>query len=137
MTKTEHEVKTVVELIGNILLGGVLALAVCCALLFLASVAISAGWLKEDLISEFAVAGCAVGTACGALCAILRCKSKTLVIGLAVAAVFFLLLLTAGLMAYGQLSLEQGGILRLCASLCGGGAMGLLCGRPRKKKRRA
>lgn len=136
MTKTEHEARGIVELIGNILLGGILALGICCVLLFLAAAAISAGWLGEGLIRQITAAGCAVGTACGALCAILRCKGKTLIVGLAVAVVFFLLLLTVGAVVYGELSLEQGSILRLCASLCGGGAAGLLCGRPKKKKRR-
>ena len=48
MTKTEHDTKDIVKVIGTILLGGVLAMAVCCALLFCAAAAISIGWLKES-----------------------------------------------------------------------------------------
>lgn len=137
MTKTEHEAKDMVKLLGTVLLGGALALAVCCGFLFCAAVAISVGWLKEDAAGHLTVAGCAVGTACGALFAVLRSRSRTLLVGLAVAAVFFLLLLTIGLLGYDTMSLEQGGVALCCGSVCGGAAVGLLCGRPKKKKRRA
>lgn len=135
MTKPE-EARDVVRLLGNILLGGALALAVCCALLFLAAAAISVGWLREELSLQLTVAGCAVGTACGALFAILRCKKRALLVGLSVSAVFFLLLLTAGVLVYGDVALEQGGAALLCGSVCGGAAAGLLCAGPGKKKRK-
>lgn len=136
MTKTEHDARSIMEFLGNILLGGIVALAICCIFLFLASAAISAGWLKESAIRQLAVAGCAIGTACGAFCAILRCKNRTLLVGLAVAAVFLLLLLTVGLAVYGEIAPEQGGAALSCGSLCGGAGIGLLCGRTPKKKRK-
>lgn len=136
MTRPEHEAKDLVKLLGNILLGGGVALAVCCSLLFLAAAAISVGWLSDGSVRQVTVAGCAVGTACGALLAIRRCGSRTLLVGLCVSVVFFLLLLTIGMLSYEDMSLEQGGAALLCGSLCGGAAMGLLCGRPKKKRRR-
>lgn len=136
MTKPE-EARDVVRLLGNILLGGVLALAVCCVLLFLAAVSISVGWLKEELSFQITVAGCAIGTLCGALFSILRCKKRALLVGLSVSAVFFLLLLTAGVLIYGEVELEQGGAALLCGSLCGGAAAGLLRARPEKRKKKS
>lgn len=136
MSKTDREGKSVVELLGNIMLGGGLALAVCCVFLFLAAVAISMGWLKDGMIRQLTVAGCVIGTAAGTLFAIKRCKSRVLLVGLAVAGVFFLLLLTIGMITYESMSVEQGGASLLCGSLCGGAVTGLLCSRPKKKKRK-
>lgn len=135
MTKTGRDTKDIVKVIGTILLGGVLAVAVCCTLLFCAAAVISIGWLKEDSVTQLTVVCCAVGTACGALWAIRRCKSRVLIVGLLVSAVFFLLLLTVGMLAYQNIDLGQGAIAMLCGSACGGIAMGLICGRPKKKKR--
>lgn len=136
MIKTD-EARDVVRLLGNILLGGVLALALCCALLFLAAGAISMGWLKEEMALQLTVTGCAVGTAFGALFAVLRCKKRALLVGLSVSVVFFLLLLTVGLLFYGEVALEQGGAALLCGSLCGGAAVGLLRAGQGKKKRKS
>lgn len=134
MTKSE-EARDVLRLLGNILLGGALALAVCCGLLFLAAAAISVGWLKEDASFQITVAACTIGTACGALLAILRCRKRTVLVGLAVAAAFFLLLLSVAMLVYKDIALEQGGAALLCGSLCGGAAVGLLT-TPKKRSRR-
>lgn len=137
MTKSDYEAKDVIRLLGTILLGGVIALAVCCVFLFAASAAISVGWLREEASLQIIVAGCALGTACGVIFAILQHRRRTLLIGLSVAGVFFLLLLSIGMLIYDTMSLEQGGPAILCGSLCGGAAVGLLFGRPKKKKRKA
>lgn len=109
-------------------------MAVCCALLFCAAAAISIGWLKEGSMTQLMVVCCAVGTACGAFWAIRRCKSRVLIVGLLVSAVFFLLLLTMGVLVYQSANLGQGALPVLCGSTCGGAAMGMICGRPKKKK---
>lgn len=134
--KTEHDAKNIVQLIGNILLGGVLSLVICCALLFCAAAAISVGWLKEDAVTQIIVVSCALGTACGAFWAIRCCKRRVLLVGLLVSAVFLLLLLTIGVVCFRGVDLEQGFMAVLCGSVCGGTAMGLLCCRPKKKKRK-
>ena len=136
MKKTAHEAKDIIRLMGIILLGGALALAVCSALPFCAAAAISVGWLKEDAITQLTVVCCAIGAACGALWAIRRCGSRVLLVGMLVSAVFFLLLLTIGVLVYRDIDLEQKAMAVLCGSVCGGTAMGLFCGRPRKKKRK-
>lgn len=137
MTKTEHETKEIIKLLGNILLGSGLALAVCCALLFCAAAAISMGWMKEEHITQLTVACCVAGTACGAFWAIRRCRSRVLLVGLTVSAVFFSLLLTIGVLTYRDIDLGQGAVAVLCGSVCGGTSMGLLCGRQKKKKRKS
>lgn len=135
MTKTEYEAKNIIKLMGNILLGGVLSLTICCALIFCAAAAISVGWLKEESITQLIVICCAIGTACGTFWAIRRCRSRVLLVGLLVSAVFLLLLLSIGVLCFRGVDLEQRGMAVLCGSICGGAAMGLLCSRPRKKKR--
>ena len=52
------------------------------------------------------------------------------------AGVLFLLLLTAGLLAYDTASVDQGGVGLLSACLCGGGIAGVLGGASKKKRRR-
>lgn len=136
MNKTETEGKNVVELLGNILLGGGIALAVCCVFLFFAALAISTGWLSETTIHQLTVTGCILGTASGALFAIRRSRSRTLLIGLAVAVVFVLLLLTVGILVFEGMSVEQGGFSLILGSLCGGSAVGLIGGKKTKKRRK-
>lgn len=135
MAKTEHEAKDIINLLWNILLGGGLALAICCALLFCAAAAISMGWLTEES-TQLTVASCAAGTACGSFWAIRRCGSRVLVVGLLVSAVFFLLLLTVGVLVYRDVSLGEDTLAVFCGGICGGVATGLLCARPKKKKRK-
>lgn len=137
MMKTEHDAKNIVQLMGHILLGGVLSLVICCALLFCAAAAISVGWLKEEAVTQLIVACCALGTAGGSLWAIRHCRRRVLLVGLLVSAVFLLLLLTIGVVCFRGVDLERGITAVLCGSVCGGAAMGLLCGRPRKKKRKS
>ena len=60
----------------------------------------------------------------------------SLLVGLAVGGILFLLLLTAGFLAFDTASIEHGGVGVLCACLCGGGLAGLLGGRAPKKKHR-
>ena len=105
MRKNEEEQSAkLIRFMSSILLGGVLALAVCLVFLFLCSVGI--------------------------------CRSRTLVMGLCVGAVLFLLLLTAGLLFYPGMSIEEGGVGLLCACLIGGALAGLLGGKPKKKRRK-
>lgn len=136
MTKSEHEAKDTIKAMGNILLGGVLSLAVCCTLLLCAAAAISVGWLREESMTQLIVVCCAIGTACGAFWAIRCCKRRVLLVGLLVSAVFLLLLLTIGVVCFRGVDLEQGFMAVLCGSVCGGTAMGLFCSRPKKKKRK-
>jgi len=137
MRKTEEDQGTrLVRAMTNILLGGVVALAVCLMFLFLCSIGISGGWLQEGLMYQMAVVSCVIGGFAGAMTAVRRCGSRALIVGLAVGAVFFLLLLTVGVLLLESMSLEAGGLGQLCGGLCGGAAAGLMGSKPKKKRRK-
>ena len=137
MRKTEEDQGTrLVQAMTNILLGGVVALAVCLMFLFLCSIGISGGWLQEGLMYQMAVVSCVIGGFAGAMTAVRRCGSRALIVGLAVGAVFFLLLLTVGVLLFESMSLEAGGLGLLCGGLCGGAAAGLMGSKPKKKRRK-
>ena len=137
MRKTEEDQGTrLVRDMTNILLGGVVALAVCLMFLFLCSIGISGGWLQEGLMYQMAVVSCVIGGFAGAMTAVRRCGSRALIVGLAVGAVFFLLLLTVGVLLFESMSLEAGGLGLLCGGLCGGAAAGLMGSKPKKKRRK-
>ena len=137
MRKTEEDQGTrLVRAMTNILLGGVVAQAVCLMFLFLCSIGISGGWLQEGLMYQMAVVSCVIGGFAGAMTAVRRCGSRALIVGLAVGAVFFLLLLTVGVLLFESMSLEAGGLGLLCGGLCGGAAAGLMGSKPKKKRRK-
>ena len=137
MRKTEEDQGTrLVRAMTNILLGGVVALAVCLMFLFLCSIGISGGWLQEGLMYQMAVVSCVIGGFAGAMTAVRRCGSRALIVGLAVGSVFFLLLLTVGVLLFESMSLEAGGLGLLCGGLCGGAAAGLMGSKPKKKRRK-
>ena len=137
MRKTEEDQGTrLVRAMTNILLGGVVALAVCLMFLFLCSIGISGGWLQEGLMYQMAVVSCVIGGFAGAMTAVRRCGSRALIVGLAGGAVFFLLLLTVGVLLFESMSLEAGGLGLLCGGLCGGAAAGLMGSKPKKKRRK-
>ena len=137
MRKTEEDQGTrLVRAMTNILLGGVVALAVCLMFLFLCSIGISGGWLQEGLMYQMAVVSCVIGGFAGAMTAVRRCGSRALIVGLAVGAVFFLRLLTVGVLLFESMSLEAGGRGLLCGGLCGGAAAGLMGSKPKKKRRK-
>ena len=85
---------------------------------------------------QMAVVRCVIGGFAGAMTAVRRCGSRALIVGLAVGAVFFLLLLTVGVLLFESMSLEAGGLGLLCGGLCGGAAAGLMGSKPKKKRRK-
>lgn len=137
MRKTEEDQGAkLVQAMAGVLLGGVLALAVCLVFLFLCSIGISGGWLDEGLMYQMTVVGCVIGGFAGAVAAVRKCGTRALIVGLLTGGVFFLLLLTAGVLLFEDMSLENGGLGLLCGGLCGGAAAGILGTKPRKKKRK-
>ena len=121
----------------ELLKGGVTAGLVSILTLLLCAVMVSAGILREQWMEGAVLACCVVGAWTGGLFSVRRIGARTLLVGAAVGAILFLLLLTAGLLAFESASIEHGGIGVLCACLCGGGMAGLLGrGGGKKKKRR-
>lgn len=140
MRKSEEDQGAVLLRCGKaVLLGGAAAFLTALAFLFLASLGIAQGLVSSDLSYQLTVVGCVLGGFVGGLFAVRRCPARGLFVGLTVGAVLFLLQLTLGLLLYGGLSLESGGVGLLCGALCGGAAAGILSGGGRhsvKKKRR-
>ncbi len=64
-----------------------------------------------------------------------RSRSRSLFVGMATGAVFFLLLLTLGVLFFENVAPAEGGLGLLCAALFGGAAAGILGGK-RKRRRR-
>lgn len=137
MRKNEEEQGArLIRLMSSVLLGGVLALAVCLVFLFLCSIGISKGWISDRFMVQCTLAGCVLGGLIGGMFAVLRCRSRTLVVGLGAGAVLFLLLLTIGVLFFSGMSIENRGVGLLCGCLFGGALAGLLGGKPKKKRRK-
>ena len=119
----------------GLLLGGVLALAICCLFLLGCAAAVSGGLAGEELGYQFTVVGCVLGGFGGGVFAVKRCGGGLLA-GLGTGAVLFLLLLTVGALCFESMSLQAGGIGLLCGALCGGAAAGLLAGGRKTKTAR-
>lgn len=143
-TKTTRERKREEEpaerwlgLMLALLRGGVVALAAALLVLMGGAALISAGTISDGAADRIAVAACVAGAFVGGLLSVPRGgRSGALLAGLGVGAILFLLLLTAGMLLYGDASLERGGAAEVCACLCGGALAGLLRGSAKKKRRR-
>lgn len=136
MRKEEEHGTRVLRIIGHVLLGAVIALAACVVCLVFASIGVSSGWLKEGLMSQLTVAACVLGSLIGGLTAVGRHRSKGLMVGAAVGASLFLMLLTIGYLCYDNISLGGGGAAILVGCLCGGALSGLLGGSRTPKGKR-
>lgn len=119
----------------EVLKGGVLAGVVTILALLVCAVLVSAGLVPVGAMYGAVLAVCVLGAFVGGLYAVRKVEGRSLLAGLGAGAVLFLLLLTAGLIAYQETSIANGGAGILCACLCGGAIPGLL-GRKTKKKHR-
>lgn len=89
MRKSEEEQGTkLVRFMWGILLGGVLALLVCLAVLLICSVGISGGWISDRHMVQCTFVGCVLGSFVGGMFAVLRCRARTLLVGLGAGAFF-------------------------------------------------
>ena len=120
----------------DILIGGALAGVTSILALLICAVLVSIGAMPVGDMYGAVLAVCALGTLVGGSFAVHRGGGRSLPAGLGVGLVLFLLLLTAGLIAYEGASVANGGAGILCACLCGGAISGLLARKPKKKRRR-
>lgn len=120
----------------EILKGGVLAGIVTIVSLLVCAILVSMGVIPVSAMEGSVLAVCVLGTLIGGVYAVGRSGGRSLLAGLGVGAVLFLLLLTAGLIAYEGVSIANGGVGILCACLCGGAIPGILGRKPKKKRRR-
>lgn len=120
----------------EVLKGSVLAGVVAILALLICAVLVSMGMLPVSAMEGAVLAVCVLGSLVGGIYAVRHVGARTLLVGLGVGIVLFLLLLTAGLLVYDDASVGNGGASILCACLCGGAIPGILARKPRKKKRR-
>ena len=92
--------------------------------------------LLEGAMDRAALAAGVLGGLVGGLTAALRLRRSTLLVGIGVGAILFLLLLSAGALVSDSVSLANGGAPVLLSCLCGGAMAGILGARPRKKRKR-
>ena len=119
----------------EVLKGGVLAGVVTILVLLICAVLVSVGLVPVEAMYGTVLAACALGAFAGGIYAVRHVEGRSLLAGLGVGVVLFLLLLTAGFIVYQGASVANGGAGILCSCLCGGAIPGLL-GRKHKKKRR-
>lgn len=120
----------------EVLKGGVLAGVVTILVLLICAVLVSVGLVPVEAMYGAVLAACALGAFAGGIYAVRHVEGRSLLAGLGVGAVLFLLLLTAGFIVYQGASVANGGAGILCACLCGGTIPGLLERKPKKKRRR-
>lgn len=120
----------------EVLIGGALAGVTAVLTLLVCAVLTSVGVMPVGAMYGAVLAVCVLGALVGGTFAVRRVGRRSLLVGLGVGAVLFLLLLTAGLITYDEVSIANGGAGILCACLCGGAIPGLLARKPKKKHRR-
>ena len=123
----------------RLLKGGGVAVVTAALGLVVCALLVSGGVVGEKLMGRGILAICVVSSLEGATelsVAVRRLERGTLLAGLGVGIILFLLLLTAGFLLYEDASLSNGGVPILIACCCGGAIAGVLGGRPRKKRKR-
>ena len=110
-------------------LAAVLALGVCALL-------ISGGVIPEGAMDRAALAAGVLGALMGGLLAVRKVGRSTLLVGVGVGAILFLILLSAGLLLFEDTLVSNGGLSVLMSCLCGGAMAGILGSRPKKKRKR-
>jgi len=125
-----------IDNVCELLKGSVIAGLTVLVLLIICAVLTSFGVIRQNWMSGSVLAVCIFSAMVGGSYAANRIRAYTLMVGLGVACILFLLLLAAGTIAYGTVTIEKNGIAILASCLCGGGISGILTCRPRKKRKR-
>lgn len=120
----------------RLLKGGGVAVVTAALGLVVCALLVSGGAVGERVMGRGVLAICVVSSLVGGLVAVHRLERGTLLAGLGVGGILFLLLLTAGFLLYEDASISNGGVPILIACCCGGAIAGVLGGRPRKKRKR-
>lgn len=135
-TKAEPQGGTWLFVMCQLLKGGVMAGACALLILLVGAALVSFGVLKEGVIPGILMFACVVGALIGSVMTTGRIPQRSLLVGLGVGVILFLLLATAGVMAYGILS-PSGQSLGIFLSCCCGGALaGIFRRKPKKKRKR-
>jgi len=120
----------------DVLWGSCIAVLSALLILGFAAFLISAGLIADSRMNSVVTAACLVGAFLGGVVAVMRRRLMTLAVGIAVGGVFFILLLTVGLLIFGGGDSPYGSGSILSSCLCGGGLAGIVGSSPKKKRRR-
>ena len=135
MRKNEDDYgRKLIHILTCVLSGGFISFGVNLMILAAAAALISAGRIPEGAMEQVALGASVAGCFFGGLYAVLRCRARVLLVGMAVAAVFYLLWVTAGLLTCGSAGV-LGNLRVLCAGLLGGTVSGFLGARPKKRRK--
>ena len=123
--------------IAVLILGALLALGIELIVIFLGSIAVSAGVLKSDAAMQTTAAACLIGCLIGGSLACKRWSSKRLFTGLLTGLFCFLLILVIAFLMDGAPEIGTQALIEGAGCLVGGGIAGVLAGGKKKKKRKA
>jgi len=135
--RKELQSKLGVSVIWHILLGAMFSLVIGLACLIAASFVISNGWLSEQLIPQITVIACVVGTFIGGSLVAIKYRTKQMALGAAVGVCLFFFLMSVGFLCYGEVDVENRGVLILLGCLCGGALSGVKQKLPKSKQKKS
>jgi putative membrane protein (TIGR04086 family) len=122
--------------IAVLALGALLALGIELIVIFLGSVAVSAGVLKAGAAAQTTAAACLIGCFIGGNLACKRWNSKRLFAGLLTGLLCFLFILIIACLMDGTPELGTQALVECAGCLVGGGIAGVLAGGKKKKTRK-
>ena len=125
------------QCITALIVGALLALGIELIVVFLGSVAVSAGILKAGAAAQTTVAACLIGCFAGGSFVCGRWNSKRLFAGLLTGLFCFLLILTVACFMGGAPEIGTQALIECAGCLVGGGIAGVLGGGKKKKKRKS
>ena len=134
--KEDERGSQVMRFASCMLVGGIIGVIACVVILFLCSIGISYGWIGDEYMTQYTVIACLASAFLGGMYSVSRLKKKTLIVGIGVGIVQFLILLVVGVMIFPSVTIDSTGGILLCMSLLGGMFAGLLGGKRKKKRRK-
>jgi len=116
-----------------VLLGGMIALGVCCLLLLMASILVATGMIPERMMPSICMILCGFCSLMGGRFAVTRGDGPPLLLGVLSGMVMCILILMIGYMGYQQPNMAEGNCWIPLAALIGGAVAGLA--QPAKKSK--
>jgi len=132
-----REKKTVaapVELATNAVIGSLIALGLTLVLLLIASGLVVSGRLPEGLMRGSVVILLFLTSMIGAFIAILRNRTRALIVGLCEGAILYAITLVFGAFSPGATFFGELSLFLLLAAISGGLFAGIVCNRPKKRR---
>ena len=119
-----------------LILGALLALGIELIVLLLGSIAVSAGVLKADTTTQITAVACLIGCFIGGTFTCARWGVRRLLAGMLTGLICFAFILLVALISGNGAEIGTQGLIELAGCVVGGGLVGLLGARGKKKKRK-